>query len=247
MYEMHNKIAFITGGGSGIGEATAKTLAKNGATVVVADINDENAKKVVDEIEADGGKAKAIHLNVVDEQGWIEAMNEVEQLFGGLHILFNNAGIGGKGFGIDNEEMENWNNVIAVDQTGVMLGLKHGGALIEKSGGGSIINSSSIFGVTGGFGKSVAYHAAKGAVWSLSKNVALLWAKRGIRVNSIHPGFINTPILDGSDKGHLADITPMGRLGTAQEVANVVAFLSSDQSSFITGADIKVDGGYTAA
>jgi NAD(P)-dependent dehydrogenase (short-subunit alcohol dehydrogenase family) len=246
MIDLQKKVALVTGGASGIGAATAKRLAKDGAKVVVADINDVGIDKVVSEIKTAGGEAIKVKLDVTSESSWQEAIEAVKKEYGGLHIVFNNAGIGGQFFGADNETLENWNKVIAINQTGVMLGMKHGGGLIKQSGGGSIINTSSIFGIIGGFGSSAAYHASKGAVRTMTKNAALLWAKSGIRVNSIHPGFIDTPILGDIDKKMLTDSTPMGRLGKPEEIASLVSFLAGDDSSFVTGSEIVIDGGYIA-
>lgn len=240
------KVALITGGGSGIGAATAKKLSAEGAKVVVADINEENVNKIVEEIKSAGGEAVGAVLNVGEETAWEQAIEITKQAFGGLHIVFNNAGIGGAPTSVEDETLENWEKVIAVNQTGVMLGMKHGGRLIRDSGGGSIINTSSIFGISGGFGTSVAYHASKGAVRTMTKSAALYWAKQGIRVNSIHPGFVETPILEGIDAEPLTQVTPMGRLGKPEEIADAVLFLASDESSFMTGSELVVDGGFTA-
>lgn len=240
------KVALVTGGGSGIGAATARTLAGYGVKVMVADVNDDGAHSVVEGIVTAGGEAFAIHLDVTNSEEWQEVLNSTKEKFGSLHVLFNNAGIGGAVSGIEEGTLEDWEKVIAVNQTSVWLGMKYGGALIKESGGGSIINTSSIFGIIGGFGSSTPYHASKGAVRLMTKNLALHWAKEGVRVNSVHPGFIDTPILGEADRGQLAGVTPMGRIGQPEEIANAVAFLASDLSSFMTGSEVVVDGGYTA-
>lgn len=240
------KVALVTGGGSGIGEATARKLAEYGAKVVVADVNDEGAQRVADAIITAGEQALAVHLDVTNAQDWQEVLATIKNRFEGLHILFNNAGIGGAVTSIEEGTLEDWEKVIAVNQTSVWLGMKYGGALIKESGGGSIINTSSIFGIIGGFGSSTPYHASKGAVRLMTKNLALHWAKEGVRVNSVHPGFIDTPILGDADRDQLAGVTPMGRIGQPEEIANAVAFLASDLSSFMTGSELVVDGGYTA-
>lgn len=165
---------------------------------------------------------------------------------GKLNILVNNAGIG------DNEPIEvttkeMWDKVVAVTQTSVFLGTKAAGEALKASGNGSVVNTSSMFGIIGGFGTAPAYHAAKGAVRLLTKSTALGWAKQGVRVNSVHPGFIQTPILGETDQQMLADITPMGRIGQPEEMAAVICFLASDEASFVTGAEFVADGGYTAA
>lgn len=240
------KVALVTGGGSGIGEATARKLAEYGAKVVVADVNDEGAQRVADAIITAGEQALAVHLDVTNTQDWQEVLETIKNRFEGLHVLFNNAGIGGAVAGIEDGTLEDWEKVIAVNQTSVWLGMKYGGALIKESGGGSIVNTSSIFGIIGGFGSSTPYHASKGAVRLMTKNLALHWAKEGVRVNSVHPGFIDTPILGDADRSQLAGVTPMGRIGQPEEIANAVAFLASDLSGFMTGSELVVDGGYTA-
>lgn len=151
---------------------------------------------------------------------------------------------------IDSATLEDWDRTISIDQTSIFLGMKLAAAHLKASGHGSVINISSIFGISGGFGTSPAYHAAKGAVRTLTKNVALLWAQQGVRVNSIHPGFIDTPILDevrGTPfEQVMLDMTPMGRLGRPEEIAAAVAYLASDDAAFVTGSELVVDGGYLA-
>ena len=169
---------------------------------------------------------------------------------GGLDVLVNNAAIGSLKT-VEDEDREHWDQVMAVDAAGVWMGMKHAGPLIERSGGGAIVNVASILGSTGGLGNSVAYHAAKGAVRTMTKNAALHWATRGVRVNSLHPGFIETAQLleryEGSER-HRAMVanTPMGRLGRPTEIAGVVAFLGSDDAGYMTGAEVYADGGWTA-
>lgn len=163
--------------------------------------------------------------------------------------MVNNAGMGDLAT-IEDTSLEDWERTIAVDQTGVFLGMKTASAALAASDHGSVINISSIFGTSGGFGTSPAYHAAKGAVRTLTKNVAIHWAERGVRVNSIHPGFINTPILEPT-KGTefeqtMIDLTPMGRLGQPNEIAAGAAYLASDDASFVTGLELYIDGGYIA-
>jgi NAD(P)-dependent dehydrogenase (short-subunit alcohol dehydrogenase family) len=180
----------------------------------------------------------------------MSALEQVRSAGGALHALVNNAALGSLAT-VESETVEHYERIIAVDQTGTFLGMKHGGALIEASGGGSIVNLCSILGTVGGFGNSFAYHAAKGAVRTMTKNAALHWATRGVRVNSLHPGFIGTPQLlerfEGSER-HQSMLagTPMGRLGTPGEIAAVVAFLASDDAAYMTGSEIYADGGWTA-
>ncbi|HSU74499.1 MAG TPA: SDR family oxidoreductase, partial [Terrabacter sp.] len=169
--------------------------------------------------------------------------------FGRLDILVNNAGLGDLA-AIEETTLADWERTISIDQTGVFLGMKAAAPHLKASGHGAVVNISSIFGTSGGFGGSPAYHAAKGAVRTLTKNIALHWATEGVRVNSIHPGFIDTPILDQA-KGTaiekaMTDLTPMGRLGRPEEIAAGVAYLVSDDASFVTGAELYIDGGFIA-
>ena len=244
MGRLDGRVALITGGASGIGKATAKRMASEGAAVVIADLQDEAGQTVAKEIEEAGSKALYVHLDVTDENGWADAVTSTVEAFGGLDILVNNAGIG------DTEPIEvttvdTWNKVVAVTQTSVFLGMKAAGEALKKSGHGSVINISSMYGIVGS-GVSPAYHAAKGAVRLLTKTTALGWAKAGVRVNSVHPGFIDTPILGSTDRDMLVKITPMGRLGQPEEIAAMIAFLASDDASFATGGEFVIDGGYTA-
>ena len=244
MARFDGRVAIVTGGASGIGKATAKRIAAEGGSVVVADLQDEAGTAVVDEIERSGGKARYVHLNVTDEAGWADAVAATVDAFGGVDILVNNAGIG------DTEPIEvttvdTWNKVVAVTQTSVFLGMKAAGDALKQSGHGSVVNISSMYGIVGS-GVSPAYHAAKGAVRLLTKTTALGWASAGVRVNSVHPGYIDTPILGDADRDALTSATPMGRLGQPDEIAAMITFLASDDASFATGAEFVVDGGYTA-
>ena len=238
------RVALVTGGASGIGKATAKRIAAEGGSVVIADVQDEAGAAVVAEIEQSGGVAAYVHLDVTDEQGWTDAVTSTLERFGGLDVLVNNAGIGDTE-PLEMTTVETWNKVVAVTQTSVFLGMRAAAEELKKSGHGSVVNISSMYGIVGS-GVSPAYHAAKGAVRLLTKTTALGWAKAGVRVNSVHPGYIDTPILGDTDRQYLIDTTPMGRLGQPHEVANVIAFLASDESSFMTGSEVVVDGGYTA-
>lgn len=240
------KVALVTGAASGIGRLTAERFAAEGATVVVADVQDDVGEDVVAGIVDGGGKAAYEHLDVSQEAEWERVIEEVVQTHGKLNILVNNAGIG------DNEAIEvtskaTYDRVIAITQTSVFLGHKAASAALKAAGDGAVVNVSSMFGIVGGFGTSPAYHAAKGAVRLLTKSTALAWAKEGVRVNSVHPGFVNTPILGETDRKMLADVTPMGRIAEPEELAAVILFLASDDASFVTGAEFVADGGYTAA
>jgi len=221
-------------------------MAAEGGIVVVADVQDDKGKAVAERLTGEGYKVSYKHLDVTSESGWENVVAEVVSEHGKLNILVNNAGIG------DNEPIEvttkeMWDKVVAVTQTSVFLGTKAAGEALKASGNGSVVNTSSMFGIIGGFGTAPAYHAAKGAVRLLTKSTALGWAKQGVRVNSVHPGFIQTPILGETDQQMLADITPMGRIGQPEEMAAVICFLASDEASFVTGAEFVADGGYTAA
>ena len=240
------RVALVTGAASGIGRATAIRLSQSGP-VAVTDIVDEAGAAVVAEIEALGGTAYFVHHDVTDEQSWIHAVEAVVARFGALHTLVNNAGIGDWD-PIEETELEVYMGTIAVTQVGTFLGLKHCGPHLRASGAGAVVNVSSIFAMSGGFGgMSPGYHSAKGAVRTLTKTAALGWAKQGVRVNSVHPGVIVTPLLDRiDDHSGLYAMTPMGRLGQPEEVAEAIAFLCSSQASFITGAELAIDGGFLA-
>jgi len=244
MARFDGRVALVTGGASGIGKATATRIAAEGGAVVIADVQDELGGAVVAQIEQTGGAAAYVHLDVTDEQGWTDAVTSTLEKFGRLDILVNNAGIG------DTEPIEvttvdTWNKVVAVTQTSVFLGMKAAAEALKQSGHGSVINISSMYGIVGS-GVSPAYHAAKGAVRLLTKTTALGWAKDGVRVNSVHPGYIDTPILGDTDRTMLVGATPMGRLGQPSEIAAMITFLASDDATFATGAEFVIDGGYTA-
>ena len=249
MNRLTNRIALITGGASGIGKATAFRFVNEGAKVVISDIQDEKGLAVEKELKAIHGDAIYLHHDVSSEQSWKEVLEKTESKFGGLDILFNNAGIGDT-FNIEETTMENYLKTIGVTQNSVFLGMKLAAPLLKKSKHAAIINTSSIFGISGGFGASPAYHAAKGAVRLITKTAALGWATQGIRVNSVHPGFIDTPILGNAKETEfgkvLLQVTPMNRLGLPEEVAAGVAYLASDDASFVTGSELVIDGGYLA-
>ncbi|HEX7107169.1 MAG TPA: glucose 1-dehydrogenase [Acidothermaceae bacterium] len=249
MERLSGRVALVTGAASGIGEAIARRLAAEGAAVVVTDVQDGAGAKVATDITEHGGSAVYIHLDVASETDWQAAVRSTVEEFGHLDILVNNAGLGDLAT-IEETSLSDWERTVAIDQTGVFLGMKTAAAELAKSGHGSVVNVSSIFGASGGFGTSPAYHAAKGAVRILTKNVALSWAERVVRVNSVHPGFIATPLLEQA-KGTpveqaMLDLTPMRRLGQPAEVAAGVAYLASDDASFVTGSELYIDGGYLA-
>lgn len=249
MQRLEGRVALVTGAASGIGAAIARRLAHEGATVLVTDVQDDAGDAVAKGIVEVGGRASYHHLDVTSESEWHEAVAATLGEFGRLDVLVNNAGAGDL-LPIEDTPLEDWERTLAVDATSVFLGMKSAAAALAESGSASVVNISSIFGTIGGFGTTPGYHAAKGAVRTLTKNTALHWADKGIRVNSIHPGFIDTPILDQA-KGtpfeqRMLDETPMGRLGRPEEVAAAAAYLASDDASFVTGSELYVDGGYTA-
>ena len=242
MKRLDGRVALVTGAASGIGRATVERLASEGAVAVVTDVQDEAGEETA---AALGGDAFFVHLDVTDEAGWQAAVERVLAERDRLDVLVNNAGLGDLA-PIEETTLADWERTVAIDQTGVFLGMKSCGEALKASGHGSGINISSIFGTSGGFGVSPAYHAAKGAVRLLTKTTALGWAAEGVRVNSVHPGYIDTPILGDTDRDMLVGATPMGRLGQPEEIAAMITFLASDDASFTTGAEFVVDGGYTA-
>ncbi|MCP2242253.1 SDR family NAD(P)-dependent oxidoreductase [Lentzea aerocolonigenes] len=239
---LSGKVSLVTGATGGIGEAISRRLAAEGARVVVTDVDAERCEALAAELP----DAIGLALDVTSEVAWQSVVAEV----GRVDVLVNNAGIG-EAWTVETETLETWEKVIAVSQRGVWLGMKHAGPAIERAGGGSIVNIASIFGTVGGFGTHFSYHAAKGAVRLMTKNAALHWGKRGVRVNSVHPGFIETPrsreLWHGTSRyTAMVDGTPLGRLGRTDEVPGAVVFLASDDASFVTGSELYVDGGWTA-
>jgi NAD(P)-dependent dehydrogenase (short-subunit alcohol dehydrogenase family) len=267
MGRVQGKVAIVTGAAKGIGAATAAVLAREGAKIVCTDLDEQGGQAVADEIANAGGEAIFKRHDVVDESQWEAAVALAEERFGGLHILVNNAGIAPEGGPIEEKTLASWRRTIEIDLDSVFLGCKHGIRTIKKhtskgGAGGSIINISSILGLVGQPNASD-YNAAKGGVRLLTKSAALECAEAGynIRVNSVHPGYIDTPLVrDALNRGVvqgqavgpnemrelLIMLHPVGRLGIAEEIANAVLFLSSEESSFMTGSELVADGGYTS-
>lgn len=249
-----NKVALITGAASGIGEACARQLSSNGAALLLSDINKSGVETLAEELVAMGGQALATGQDVTQADDWQRVITLAVDTFGGLDILVNNAGIAGDNSELMSLDLEKWHSVLSVNLDGVFLGLRYAGPALEKRGGGSVINISSILGKVG-FPGAAPYCASKGGVSLLTKSAALEWAPLNIRVNSVHPGFVETPLvaealLNNEDGAavheQLIAAHPLGRLGQAAEIANAVAFLASDGSSFMTGSELVIDGGYTA-
>ncbi len=253
MATLHGKVALITGAASGLGAAAASALARAGAAVLLTD-RDLAGEEVAGALADQGLKAAFRLHDVTCEADWAAAVEEAVSQFGRLDILVNNAGISGGRHELMDHSHEAWRQIMAVNLDGVFLGLRHAGPRIAAGGGGSVINVSSILGKVGMAG-AAAYCASKGGVTLLSKAAALEWAPHNIRVNSIHPGFIDTPLVanalaqrdDGNEmRVALMAAHPMARFGMPAEIGEAVLFLASDASSFMTGAELVVDGGYTA-
>jgi NAD(P)-dependent dehydrogenase (short-subunit alcohol dehydrogenase family) len=250
---LENKVAVITGAGSGIGRESALLFAREGARVVVADVNDEAGRAVVEELRAAGGEAVYVHADVskgADAEGMVRA---AEESFGRLDVLFNNAGIS---HARDDDavatEEEVWDLTMNINLKGVFLGCKYGIPALRRAGGGSIINTASFVALLGAATPQLAYTASKGGVLAMTRELAVIHAREGIRVNALCPGPLRTELLmkylDTEEKRQRRLVhIPMGRFGEASEIARAALFLASDESSFTTGATFLVDGGITAA
>jgi NAD(P)-dependent dehydrogenase (short-subunit alcohol dehydrogenase family) len=242
-----DKVALVTGGSRGIGASEVILLAAKGARVLVTDILDDLGAGLAKKITAKGATAAYVHLDCTKTADWARAIRCILQMFGRLDILINNAGVHGR-LGLEETSEEEWHRVLDHDLKTAWLGMKHCIPVMRRFGGGAIVNTSSVYGLVAS-GKATAYHAAKGGVLMISRAAAVEYAQDGIRVNSIHPGIIETPMTDTLPppwKARLMEATPMKRSGLADEVARAAVFLASDDASFITGTQLIVDGGLTA-
>ena len=246
---LQGKVAIITGAGSGMGAEEARMFAREGASVVIADVLEEEGKTVETEIAESGGTAMFIPTDVTREEDWKRTVQETVSTYGRLDILVNNAGLSSSAVA-DPTDTEGWRRIMDVNATGVFLGTKYAVPEMRRVGGGSIVNISSIMGFVGGAGGHPAYHASKGAVRIFTKATAVQYGPDGIRANSVHPGIM--PPMRSSRRGDpegreaMARLTPLRRIGEPIEVAYGVLFLASDEASFITGTELVIDGGYIA-
>jgi 3(or 17)beta-hydroxysteroid dehydrogenase len=241
------KVALVTGGASGMGKSEATIFAREGARVLVADVLEAEGKEVATAI---GDAARFVKLDVTNEGEWQTAVAAAEREFGKLDILVNNAGISGT-YTSDLTSTDAWDRVMGINAKGVFLGMKHAVPALKRAGGGAIVNISSISGFTGQHGVHMAYNASKGAVRIMTKTAAVQWAADGIRVNSVHPGFMpamRTSVGSANPewRAKVLRAVPMKREGRVEEVAHAVLFLASDEASYITGTELVVDGGFLA-
>jgi cyclopentanol dehydrogenase len=248
---LDNKVALISGGARGMGAVEAKLFCQEGAKVVFGDILDEDGRKVEAEIRELGGEATYVHLDVTQESDWQRAVETASSTYGKLDILVNNAGIAPR---YETEDSllaiteEDWDRVMGVNVKGVFLGVKFAIPLMRAAGGGSIVNISSGAGIAPSPETPASYSASKGAVRIFTKSVAVQYARENIRCNSVHPGPIDTPMLQSAQAGseYRIERVPLGRIGTPEEIAYGVLYLASDEASFVTGSELIIDGGRTA-
>jgi NAD(P)-dependent dehydrogenase (short-subunit alcohol dehydrogenase family) len=244
------KVALITGGASGMGQSEASLFAREGAIVVVGDILEAEGSRVVASIAAGGGKARFMKLDVTREEDWQEVVKNTVMSFGKLNVLVNNAGISGT-FDPDIMSTTAWDTLMSVNAKGAFLGIKYTIPAMQQAGGGAIVNISSISGIVGQDTVHMAYNASKAAVRLMTKSAAVQYARDGIRVNSVHPGILppmrtSRASADPAWREKALRAVPMRREGRVEEVAYAVLFLASDEASYITGAELVVDGGYLA-
>jgi len=248
---MTGKVALISGAASGMGAATARLFAREGAkAVVVADILDNEGKAVVADIKKAGGTATYVRLDVTDEAQWKAAVDKTVATHGGLHVLVNNAGISGSA-AEDLYDTAIWHKLMGINASGVFFGMKYAVPAMKNSGGGSIVNLSSVSGIVGQRNIHAGYNASKGAVRLMTKSFAVQHARDGIRVNSVHPGLMppmrtSGRTADPVQRAKTLKGVPLGRAGEIDEVAYAILFLASDEASYVTGAELVVDGGWTA-
>lgn len=246
---LEDKVAIITGGANGMGAEEARMFAREGAKVVVADMRDEDGEAVVTQIAESGGTGVYVHTDVTSESDWQRLVDQTVSQFGKLNILVNNAGISSTAYS-DPMDIDGWTHIMDVNATGVFLGTRAAIPAMKEAGGGSIVNISSSLALVGSSGSS-AYAASKGAVRIFTKSAAVQYAKDGIRVNSVHPGLVESPMTEeflsdaATHQGRL-NMYPLGRLGQPEDIAWGVLFLASDESSFVTGSELVIDGGLTA-
>lgn len=249
-YDLAGKVAAITGGADGIGRASTKLLAELGAAIAILDRDSDKATALADELQRAGVTAIALPVDVGDEAQLDAAFAELRDRFGRLDVLVNNAGMAVRA-SADSISLADWNRVIAVNLTGMFLAARLAARLMRASGGGAIVNTASIMGLSGGIYPNVAYQTTKGGVVNMTRALALEWVKDNIRVNAVAPTFVNTgfiaPITGDPDKlGAVLDATPMHRLAEPEEVADAITFLASSAASMITGVTLPVDGGFLA-
>ena len=247
---LENKVALISGGARGMGAAEAKLFASEGAKVVIGDILEDEGRRTEAEINEAGGECVFVRLDVTNEAAWQEAVATAVQRFGKLDILVNNAGVLSRGT-LEDTTVEEWDRVMDINAKGVFLGTKTAIPEMRKAGGGSIVNTSSISGLVGQATMRPVYNASKGAVRIFTKSAAIQYAKEGIRVNSVHPGAVDTPMVEyrlGNPElqAQANARSPMGRTAQPEEIAYGVLYLASDEASFVTGSELVIDGGFTA-
>jgi NAD(P)-dependent dehydrogenase (short-subunit alcohol dehydrogenase family) len=246
--DLKGKVALITGAASGIGESTALLFAKEGAKLILTDVSEDKGNSVLKRVKELGAEAIYLNADVSKAEDSDNTVKKALEKFGKLDIAVNNAGIGGPQAGVGEYEIEAWDKVIAINLSGVFYGMRYQIPAMLDNGGGSIINVASILGSVG-FAHSAAYVAAKHGVLGLTKSAAIEYSSKGIRINSVGPAFIKTPLLEGLDQellDQLVSLHPIGRLGEPDEVAQIFLWLASDKASFATGAYYPIDGGYLA-